>query len=176
MNTAINKIILCIAENSSAFTEKNFIAPQTVDTYQGQPLAPDQFEFVMPAIFIDYMADYSNEKLYFYLHVLQEYTEDTENFAQNRANGMRFNDYLTTIKCLLNGMRIGGAFGVLKLHQELPTQTEFYYYHQITFSCSLKTDLYAQAVKYVDVNPVSVYVDHGKLKERAPLQRPASNS
>ena len=165
MNTAINKIILCIAENSSAFTEKNFIAPQTVDTYQGQPLAPDQFEFVIPAIFIDYMADYSNEKLYFYLHVLQDYTEDTENFAQNRANGMRFNDYLTTIKCLLNGMRIGGAFGALKLHQEVPVQTEFFYYHQITFSCSLNNDLYAQKQKYVDATPVVPVLENGRLKD-----------
>lgn len=176
MNTVIDKIMQRIEDNSAVFTRKGFLAPQTIDTYQGQPIAPDQFEFTLPAIFIDYMADYNSEKLYIYLHVLQDYTEDTENFAPDRANGMRFNEYLTTVKCLLNGMRIGGAFGVLKLHQELPTQTEFYYYHQITFSCSLKTDLYAQAVKYVDVNPVSVYVDHGKLKERAPLQRPASTS
>lgn len=169
MKQAIDNIILRIAENSEAFTQRNLIAPQTMDIYLGQPTAPDQFEFDLPAIFIDYMADYANEKLYFYLHVLQDYEEDTEHFAQNRADGMRFNDYLTVIKRLLNGVKMGGAFGVLKLYQELPVQTEFYYYHQITLACNLYTDLYAQEDKYIDAEPVSVFIEHGTLKERAPL-------
>ena len=165
MNTAIDKIMQRIENNSAAFTRKNFIAPQTIDTYQGQPIAPDQFEFTLPAIFIDYMADYNSEKLYIYLHVLQDYTEDTENFAPDRANGMRFNEYLTTIKRLLNGVRLGGAFGALKLHQEVPVQTEFYYYHQITFACTLNNDLYAQTQKYIDATPVVPVLENGRLKD-----------
>lgn len=165
MNTAFEKIMQRIANNSAAFTESNLIAPLTIDTYQGQPIAPEQFEFALPAIFIDYMADYSNEKLYIYLHVLQDYAEDTENFSQDRANGMRFNEFLTTIKRLLNGMRIGGAFGALKLHQELPIQTEFFYYHQLTFVCTLNNDLYARTVKYIDANPVVPVFENGKLKD-----------
>lgn len=165
MNTAIEKIMQRIANNSAAFTESNLIAPLTIDTYQGQPIAPEQFEFALPAIFIDYMADYNNEKLYIYLHVLQDYAEDTENFAPNSAKGMRFNAFLTVIKRLLNGLRIGGAFGVLKLHQELPVQTEFFYYHQLTFVCTLNNDLYARTVKYIDANPVVPVFENGKLKD-----------
>lgn len=169
MRTIIEKTSQRIEDNSDVFISQGLSMPDTIDVYMGQPLAPDQFEFGLPAIFIDYMADYKNETLYVYLHVLQNYSEDTENYAPDRVRGMCYNDFLTTIKCLLNGLRIGKTFGVLKLHQETPEQTNDFYYHKITFSCSIKTDLYAISERYIDTSPVAASVHAGRLKDHSPM-------
>ena len=88
MRTIIEKISQRIEDNSDAYMSQGLSKPETIDVYMGQPLAPDQFEFGLPAIFIDYMADYKNETLYVYLHVLQNYSENTENYAPDRVRGM----------------------------------------------------------------------------------------
>lgn len=169
MRTILDRIIEQITSNPEAFTSQGLIAPQTVDIYLGQPIAPDQFEFALPAIFIDYMADYNNNLVYIYLHVLQDYSEDTESYAPDRENGMRFNDHLMTIKRLLHGLRSSRPFGVLRLYQEAPTQTDYFYYHTITFCCKIETDLYVETEKYVDAGPVEVDVQHGRLKDHTPM-------
>ena len=136
-----------------------------IDVYLGQPTAPDQFEFALPAIFIDYSADYNAEIFYLYLHIIQDFAEDTENFAPNRSEGLKFNDYLTVVKSLLNGLRVRPVFGALHLYQETPTQTEYFYDHTITFRCTLNTDLYARNSNLIDAQPILAKVEKGHLKD-----------
>lgn len=165
MESVYNKIVDTIEQNAALFTEAGVSVPQTVDVYLGQPSAPDQFEFALPAVFVDYSADYDAELLYVYLHVLQDFGDDTENFAPNSSEGLSYFRFLTVLKRCLKGIKTPPVFGALKLYQETPVQTEFFNYHTLAFRCTLNTSLYPEIIKYIDV-AFDTSVTGGQLKDK----------
>lgn len=145
-----------------AFSNAGLVAPATTDIYLGQPAEPD-FEFALPAIFVDYNADYNNELAYIYVHVLQEYAEDTEGFCPVQQEGLLHLDYLTIVKRLLKGLKTRPVFGALKVHTEVPTVSDAYYWHTLTFSCTIESDLDVDD-KYINAEKYVYTLEKGKLQ------------
>lgn len=158
------KIAETIGRNEALFTAAGVPVPQTVDIYLGQPSAPDQFEFALPAVFVDYSADYEAGLLYVYLHVLQDFGYDTESFSPNSADGLSYFRFLTVLKRCLKGVKTPPVFGAFKLYQETPVQTNFFYYHQLTLRCTLCSDIYPEETKYTDTE-FAKNIAVGRLKE-----------
>lgn len=164
MNRLFKKIQDVLTSNQQKFEDAAVQPPETLDVYLGQPVAPDDFEFVNPAIFFDYNIDYSQGLCYIYLHCLQDFGADTENFARHQDDGLKYIDYLNVIKRCLNKIRPGKPFGVLKLYQDVPVTSEYYYYHQITLTCTIDPD-YDDVDIYIDVPDVTVKLGDGRLRD-----------
>lgn len=45
-------------ETIETFAALNLYAPAFIDLYNGQPESPDDFEFTIPALFLDYSIDW----------------------------------------------------------------------------------------------------------------------
>ncbi len=164
MKAYINHIIETIMAHSADFENAGLTPPATIDIYMGQPARPEDFEFALPAVFIDYSADYDGETLDVIVHVLQDFGADTENFAPQRVNGLDFVKYLSVLKKCLYGLKMRPVFNPLRLYQETPMPPDFYYYHQLTFRCNINTTLYCELERYVDVEPVLPVLENVRLK------------
>lgn len=164
MERMYKKIVETIELNKQKFINAGVHFPETVDVFLGQPDNPELFEFFTPAIFVDYSADYDGELLYIYIHALQDFGKDSENFT-NSNEGLNYFKFLTVLKRCLNGIKIPPIFGVLKLHEEVPIVSEFNY-HQITFKCNLYMDLDLIEEPFQEIVLEKVSINHGKLKEK----------
>ncbi len=141
MNRLYNAIVQTITDNKQAFIDAGIKPPAFIDVYQGQPSDPDQAEFALPAVFVDYSVDYENNMAYAYLHVVTDYGSDTDSLSPSREAGLDYIKSLKILKRILQHIKPSPAFGVLRLHQETPTVSEFFLYHQITFRCALYLEL-----------------------------------
>ena len=166
MKQYISMILSAIEAHSEDFANAGVTPPQTVDVYMGQPSKPEDFEFSLPAVFVDYAADYDGEVFDLYLHVLQDFADDTENFAPNREQGLEYLTFLTVLKRILNGIKMKPVFGVLRPYQESPVLTEFYQYHMLAFRCSFDAEASMQTERYVNVEPVFPKIENTLLKEK----------
>lgn len=165
MTQYINHIIETIAAYSSEFENAGLTPPQTADIYMGQPIRPDDFEFTLPAVFIEYSADYDNETFDLILHVVQDFGADTENFAPERAKGLDFITFLSVLKRCLYGVKMQPIFKPLRLYKEVPMPPDFFYYNLLSFRCNFDTDKYSEKERYIDVSPVRYVLENGKLKD-----------
>lgn len=164
MKDYINHIIETIAAHSADFTNAGLTPPATINIHLGQPTRPEEFEFALPAVFIDYSADYDNGTFDLVLHVVQDFGDDTENYAPQRDMGLDFIKFLSVLKKCLYGLKMLPVFKPLRLYQELPMSPDFFYYHLLTFRCSFDTGLYCESDKYIDVEPVRPVLEDGRLK------------
>lgn len=164
MNRVFKKIQDVLTSNTAKFLDAGVQPPETIDIYLGQPSAPGAFEFFNPAVFFDYNIDYDQGLCYIYLHCLQDFGADTENFAAHQDDGLKYIEYLKVIKQCLNKVRPGKPFGALKLYQDIPVQSEYYLYHQITLRCSVDTGL-DDADIYIDVPDVTYTFKDGRLRD-----------
>ena len=165
MKNYLNYIIETIAAHSSEFENAGLTPPQTIDIYMGQPTNQDDFEFALPAVFIDYSADYDGETFDLILHVVQDFGADTENFSPEREKGLSFITFLSVLKRCLYGVKMLPVFKPLRLYQEVPMPPDLYYYHLLTFRCNFDTDKYSDIARYVDVSPVVPVLEDGRLKD-----------
>mgnify|MGYP003592875089 FL=1 len=56
------------------FTDNGLPAIAFIDMYMGQPLNPEEFEFILPAVFIDYSIDWQQELIQVDAHILTEFS------------------------------------------------------------------------------------------------------
>ena len=98
MKPLYNAITAALQKKAAQFNVLGVNPPETFDIHLGQELNPEEFEFALPAIFYDYSTDFVGGYVYVYLYIVQDYADDTENFAINRDNGIRFFDLLTAVK------------------------------------------------------------------------------
>jgi len=168
MDRILNKIIEKIEDGKPLFTQSGIEPPAVIDFYAGQPEQPDRFEFITPAVFMDYSVDYNNEIVYIYLHALYDFTPDTENITPGRSDNFTHLAYYGLLKRILRGVRCKPVFGVLKLYQDDPVTSDYAHYHRLTFACRLFDDLDDKYNKYVDVDPVTATVEKGKIKPMLP--------
>jgi len=119
------------------FTKNGLIAP-FIDLYQGQPLAPKEFEFTLPALFFDYSIDYRNNIFTLEAHVIDEFMEETDSVNPKRLEGLDHLRYLAICRYIINNTSAAGlGFKKLKVDSEKPITTDYYYYHQINFQCCI---------------------------------------
>ncbi len=136
--------------NNPAFAQNGTLPPATVDMYYNQPGNPDAFEWTFPAVFVDYLLDHDNELAYIYLHCVSEDATETDNLSDNSSLGLRYLDYLDTVRQLLTGIRTPPVFGSLSPYQDSPVQSAFFHYHLLTFTCPYNPEC-ADTGKYIDV-------------------------
>ncbi len=119
------------------FTNNGLIAP-FIDIYQGQPLAPKEFEFTLPALFFDYSIDYKNNIFTLEAHVIDEFMEETDNHSPKCLEGLDHLRYLAICRYIINNTSaVGLGFKKLHIDSEKPVTTDYYYYHQINFQCCI---------------------------------------
>lgn len=165
MKDYLNHVIETIAAHSRDFEKAGLEPPQTIDIYMGQPNNPDDFEFTLPAVFIEYAADYDGETFDLILHVVQDFGTDTENFSPERTKGLEYITFLSVLKRCLYGLKMRPVFNPLRLYQETPMPPDFFFYHTLTFRCNFDTELYSEQSRYTDVSPVIPVLENGRLKD-----------
>ncbi len=167
MKRVYNAIMSALEKNAAQFEVLGVKPPETFDVHLGQEQSPDQFEFFLPAVFYDYSVDYTAEYLYVYLYVIQDYEDDTENFAKNKDLGERFFDFLTALKRCLNNVKIPQkAFGKLTLYQEQPQNNDFFYCHLLSFRCQYRAELDDDLNPETPKQEYFLSLKKGKLRDR----------
>lgn len=165
MKRLIDNIQQTLQAGRQLFLDNDVKPVATFDLFYNQPSAPDGFEWDFPAVFLDYMLDYENERAYIYLHCIYEDVEETDIRETNHNYGLQYLTFLSLIKHLLKGVKTPPLFSALQLYQDSPVQSEYFHYHTISFSCSLLDDLNDDFPKYINVD-FSDYTNNIKLKER----------
>lgn len=165
MKTLIENILTALTDQRAAqlFSKYGLTPPAVDDIYLGQPDDPD-CEFALPAVFVDYNADFTNETCHLYVHVLQDYMQDTDNICPARDEGMSHLDFLKVVRHLLRGLRTPPMFGPLQMETEVPVTSDAYYWHTLTLGCTMNVDAdtepkYVMTDGYVDYD-----VERGRLK------------
>ena len=167
MKPIYNAITAALQKKAAQFNVLGVNPPETFDIHLGQELNPEEFEFALPAIFYDYSTDFASGYVYVYLYIVQDYADDTENFAINRDNGIRFFDLLTAVKRCLNGIRTTNkAYGKLELYQEQPQQNDMFYCHLLTMRCTYNADNDTDLDDEVTAEQFTLELKRGKLRDR----------
>lgn len=136
-------------ETIQAFRALNLTPPEYIDLYDGQPEEPERFEFTTPALFIDYSIDWSTAgttrigTLTLEVHVLTDPTDETDNHAT--LLGLEKVDYYETISNLLEDLSTSETSGLV-LKSERPVTTDYFSYHQLTFTCTISRRRCAQVI------------------------------
>lgn len=146
-------------ETIQAFRTLNLASPEHIDLYDGQPEEPERFEFTTPALFIDYSIDWSTAgttrigTLTLEVHVLTDPTEETDNHAT--LLGLEKVDYYETISNLLEDLSTSETSGLV-LKSERPVTTDYFSYHQLTFTCTIsrrRTNTTQGNINNIDLSP-----------------------
>jgi hypothetical protein len=142
MKLLYQKILDTFAENKQIFEDLGLIAPMFIDLYDSQPEIPDQFEFMCPAIFIDYNITWSKTgnvrtgTLQVEIHVLTSDFPETDSRSRRLPEGLKKIDYYETVVNLLEGLATAETSG-LELIAERPVSTDYFNYHVLTFQCNI---------------------------------------
>ena len=167
MKPIYNAITAALQKKAAQFNILGVDPPETFDIHLGQELNPEEFEFALPAIFYDYSLDIAGGFVYVYLYIVQDYGDDTENFAINRDRGIRFFDFLTAVKRCLNSFRTTNkAYGKLELYQEQPQQNPDFYCHLLTLRCTYNANNDADLDDEVSSELFSLELKRGRLRNR----------
>ncbi|MBP1631200.1 MAG: hypothetical protein H6Q15_2093 [Bacteroidetes bacterium] len=162
MERIINKITEVLESNKSKFIAKGVDPIQIIDIYKGQPQNLKENECTFPAVYIDYSIDYDQGLAYIIIHALYNDDYETENFSPQRAEGMKYITFLKVIKDCLKGIKLPPVFGVLKLSQDIPIESDEGNYHQITFKCTYIEELNDEN-RYLDVE-IDGEINKGEIK------------
>lgn len=123
------------------FDSLGLSVPEFIDLYNGQPEAPEDFEFTTPALFIDYSIAWDKAgtmrrgELTLDVHVLTNDSEESDNL-NTELLGMDKIDYYETVGDLLEDLETNET-SKLVLKSERPVTTEYFNYHVLTFSCTI---------------------------------------
>lgn len=129
------------AETEKAFKEAGLLLPKFIDLYNGQPEAPEDFEFTTPALFIDYAISWERAgtmrrgELTVEVHVLTDPTPETDNLSP-QIGGLEKVTYYEMISNLLEDLDTSETSGLV-LKGERPVATDYFNYHMLTFSCTI---------------------------------------
>ncbi|NDW10938.1 hypothetical protein [Dysgonomonas sp. 520] len=127
---------------NSLFRLINAEPPVYIDLYDSQPDMPDQFEgFRCPALFFDYSIDWQKKsavrigELSLVVHVVTDALEDTTNIS-GLPDACKKIDYYETVINVIEGIATEETSQLI-LSDERPVSTDYFNYHQITFTCTI---------------------------------------
>lgn len=153
---------------NSMFAAANLEPPVFIDLYDGQPEIPEQFEFICPALFIDYSIDWQKNgtvrigTLSLVVHVLTDAMEDTSNISK-MPDGLKKIVYYETVVNVLEGIATEETSGLV-LSGERPVSTDYFNYHELTFTCTISRKI-TDTRKYID-GVIEKITIGGNIKER----------
>jgi len=113
--------------NKQVFTDKGLPAIEHIDMYLGQPDNPNDFEFTLPALFVEYSIDEDDDskdpaQLRLYFHLLFE------------PMGLQYIQMLNTVRYMLKDLRSENS-GPLKRNGQYSNVTPYYRYEIISMKC-----------------------------------------
>lgn len=142
LNLYLN-IIKALNDNAAKFTEVGLEPIRTVDLYNGQPDNPSAFEFVTPAVFVDYGIEWERGgsgvkqgMVSVDAHIITDPVPGTESWSSRSADGVRRLMYYALIGQILESVR-SDEVGKLHATAEAPAATDFLDYHIITFDAQI---------------------------------------
>lgn len=135
-------ILKSVEDNAEMFTEIDLQPPVFIDLYDSQPEIPDQFEFMCPALFVDYSIAWEKHGAQrigtatVEVHVLTGDTPSTANISKRLPEGLQKIDYYETVVDVLEGLATEETSGLV-LTSERPISTDYFNYHLLTFNCTI---------------------------------------
>ncbi|WP_295674628.1 hypothetical protein [uncultured Mucilaginibacter sp.] len=116
------------------FTSRGLIPPRLIDFYMGQPENPEEFEFVLPALFMDYSVSWKMTGQYYggpatlMFHALPDTAAPTENISARQAEGLQTTVWYRLVRQVLDTVT-GENFQQLIRGQEHTAATADFRYH-----------------------------------------------
>lgn len=134
------ELVKILTGNPALFTNLGLLPPAVVDLYNGQPDNPDGFEFVCPALFVDYKIDWERGGnglkkgvVNLDIHVLLQPDAGTESFNPRLPEALKKIEYYELLTTLVESVTTDNI-GNLALVSEEPVQTEYFCYHVLRFN------------------------------------------
>lgn len=155
-------------ENKKAlFTDNALPEIAFVDVYMGQPITPEEFEFVLPAVFIDYSIDWNQNLINIDAHVLSEFGEESGSPFDNKAEGINYLKVLAICRYILTGIKTDNI-SRLKPLSERPATTEYYHYHILSFQANIQDyiDNTLIPARLKDATGVKAVIDKHIIKQK----------
>lgn len=169
MHNLYEAIVAKIEAKKSLFINNELPTIEVVDLYMGQPIAPGEFEFTLPAIFIDYNIDWEQNIITIDAHLLADFMEDTENISEKRSLGLNYMRTVAIVRRILTNVSTPFITG-LKPMSERPATTDYYHYHILTFRANIldyvDTELIPASNIDVDIDGV---LDRHDIKPTKPV-------
>ena len=134
------KIVETINQNKQMFIDEELEPPRHIDLYNGQPDNPKAFEFVTPALFVDYGIDWSpgtagakQGTLTIDCHILTAARTNSESWSDATASKeLLFHEIIME---LLESVSTDNVTSLI-CTGEKPSQTDFFDYHIMTFTAA----------------------------------------
>jgi hypothetical protein len=161
MRILYEKILETFAENKGIFADKGLIAPKFIDLYDSQPDTPEEFEFMCPALFIDYNIVWDKRggqrigTLLLEVHCLSSDTPETDNLSQRLPEGLKKIDFYETVADLLDGLATEETSDLV-LKAERPVTTDYFNYHVLTFECTISRSYKSSGFANAELERVAV--------------------
>lgn len=135
------KIVETINANHQMFIDEELEPPRHIDLYNGQPENPAGFEFVAPALFIDYGIDWQpgtagtkQGTITIDCHILTAARTNSESWSEATAsNELLFHELIME---LLERVSTDNVTNLI-CTGEKPSQTDFFDYHIMTFTAAI---------------------------------------
>lgn len=150
------------------FTRNGLLPIATIDMYMEQPVKPNEFEFILPAIFIDYNIDWNEGIITVDAHCLSEYLEDTENFAANITSGLNYVKSIAVVRHIITNTKTD-FISCLKPQGERPATTDYFHYQILSFKANIEDYIDNELIPapMTDTEITGVLTRHD-LKQKAP--------
>jgi hypothetical protein len=149
--------------------------PVYIDLYDSQPEMPNQFEgFRCPALFFDYHIAWQRKgemrigELSLIVHVLTDAMEETTNISKLPDRAKKIN-YYETVASLVEGIATAETSRLI-LSDERPVSTDYFNYHQLTFTCTISRKTTSPR-NYADGIIEQINID-GNIKQRLDFDLP----
>jgi len=156
-------------DNKALFTNNDLPEIAFVDVYMGQPINPEEFEFTLPAVFIDYNIDWAQGFITVDAHVLSEFAEDSGSPFKKKDEGISYLKTLAICRHILTGIKTD-YISRLKPLSERPATTEYYHYHILSFQANIQDYIDNSLIpaRLTDATGVNAVIDTHVLKKDVP--------
>lgn len=158
MDEIYTKLTAAFAKQSNIdrFTAKGLKPPKIIDFYQGQPEDPENFEFVLPALFVDYrITSWTLQgKIYvgsanIQIHAIPEDAPSASNISRRMTEGLKPLQWYGLVRQVIDTIT-GETFSMLQRGPEDPLYTRDYVYHVLNFTCNVDDIPGTEVDRYAD--------------------------
>jgi hypothetical protein len=169
MKILYQAILTAFQSGAEIFTNDGLMPPVFIDLYDSQPEIPDQFEFMCPAIFLDYSIAWEKNGMQrigtvtMDVHVLTDATPSTSSISGRLPEGLKKIDYYEAVVNILEGITTEETSGLV-LVSERPVSTDYFNYHILAFSCTISRTI-NDTRRFID-GKIEEINTSGKIRER----------
>lgn len=143
MDILYKNMIQAFIDKKAWFTDAGLPTPKLIDYYMGQPEHPDEFEFALPAVFMDYSIQWKKAgKIYegspvieFHCIPPDEYPS-ASSISSRRDDGLKTILWYQTVAQVLDTVTTDHSTGLVRIN-ERPAITRDFNYHIMGYGCEI---------------------------------------